>query len=308
MQKCSCGKISTCDACALRWLRSLSAPMLETALDAVESPGDGGRYPLLESNESCIPGRTYLISEVTGTILPGGATVSRGIVEGTEQRPGGPLVFHGKFQEANATNKNKRRYTMETLRRQTEKLAPMAAERGLYGELDHPTDAVIHFADASHLNLGFEWHGSVLHGRAEVIPTPAGRILEAVFRARGKVGVSSRGLGAGIMCPDGVLEIGDNYNMITYDAVCDPSTHQAYQAIAEAAGLGRAHARTVGHIAESLAAGDNERANALVQETLRHDLPNLPAGEVNSVCLSSKNSERAAAEIVNFFKLMTLSS
>lgn len=61
----------------------------------------------------------------------------------------GHSKFRGKFQEANAINKNKRMYPYEVLARNVEQLEETVGARGLYGELDHPTDSIVHLANPS---------------------------------------------------------------------------------------------------------------------------------------------------------------
>ena len=58
----------------------------------------------------------------------------------------GLTKFRGKFQEAEAVNKNKRIYPYAVLDENVKKLMPIIQNRGLIGELDHPTDSIVHFA------------------------------------------------------------------------------------------------------------------------------------------------------------------
>src|SRR5690606_16710746 len=104
-------------------------------------------------------------------------------------------------------------------------------ERGLVGELDHPTDSIIHFEKASHLITDLWWEGNVLMGEGEILPTPHGRILENLIKSNVRVGISSRGVGNGSVNSEGVLVIGESYKLITFDAVADPSTFSAYQKV-----------------------------------------------------------------------------
>jgi hypothetical protein len=151
------------------------------------------------------------------------------IVEGTT---GGPTKFRGKFQEANNPNKNKREYPYDVLRSNVDRLIETINARGLVGELDHPTDSIIHFEKASHIITQLWWEGNVLMGEGEILPTPHGRILESLIQSGVRVGISSRGVGNGKVRPqDGVLVIGESYKLITFDAVADPSTFSAYQKI-----------------------------------------------------------------------------
>ena len=74
-----------------------------------------------------------------------------------ESSSNGRTRFRGKFQEANAINKNKRMYTYETLDENVKRLQEVITEGGLIGELDHPTDSIIHFANASHIIKKLWW-------------------------------------------------------------------------------------------------------------------------------------------------------
>jgi hypothetical protein len=142
----------------------------------------------------------------------------------------GSVKFRGKFQEANAVNKNKRMYTYEVLASNVDKLDETIKARGLYGELDHPTDSIIHLANASHIVTKLWWDGNVLMGEGEILPTPSGMILKKFIESGCRVGISSRGVGNGQTNNEGVLVIGESYKLITFDCVADPSTYAAFQA------------------------------------------------------------------------------
>src|SRR6185312_286275 len=102
-------------------------------------------------------------------------------------------------------------------------------KRGLLGELDHPTDSIIHFEKSSHLVTKLWWEHSTLMGEGEVLDTPAGKVLRSLINSGVRVGISSRGVGNGSTNEDGVLVIGESYKLITFDAVADPSTFSAFQ-------------------------------------------------------------------------------
>lgn len=142
---------------------------------------------------------------------------------------GGLVKFRGKFQEANAINKNKREYPFEVLDENVERLQEMIRENKLVGELDHPTDSIIHFANASHLITKLWWQGNILMGEGAILSTPHGQVLKALINDGVKIGISSRGVGNGRVNEDGVLVIGESYKLITFDVVADPSTYNAYQ-------------------------------------------------------------------------------
>src|SRR4051812_23920157 len=89
-----------------------------------------------------------------------------------ESQTGGALKFRGKFQEANAVNKNKRMYPYDVLDLNVRRLGESLSGRGLLGELDHPQDSIIHFDKASHIITKLWWDGNTLMGEGEILPTP----------------------------------------------------------------------------------------------------------------------------------------
>ncbi len=171
-------------------------------------------------NEALTDGDDWLIGECTSTVTFDINEVSKGP---------GPVKFRGKFQEADAVNKNRRMYPRDILESNVKRLKDAVTNRGLIGELDHPTDSIIHFENASHLVTKLWWDGQTLMGEGEVLDTPSGKVLRSLMNAGVRVGISSRGVGNGSTNEDGVLVIGESYKLITFDAVADPSTFSAFQ-------------------------------------------------------------------------------
>lgn len=143
--------------------------------------------------------------------------------------PNGKLRFRGKFQEAEIVNKNKRMYPFDTLDENVKRLQATMPAGGLQGELDHPSDSIVHLKDISHKVTRLWWEGNVLMGEGEVLNTPAGNVLKALINDGVRIGISSRGVGNGRVNEDGILVIGESYRLITFDAVADPSTPEAFQ-------------------------------------------------------------------------------
>jgi hypothetical protein len=158
----------------------------------------------------------------------GGSDFQLQLIEGSSNK--GRLVkFRGKFQEAEAINKNKRMYPYDVLNENVQKLQESIKNRTLLGELDHPSDSVIHFANASHIVTKLWWDGNSLMGEGEILNTPHGKVLQALIEDGVRIGISSRGVGNGKVNEDGILVIGESYKLITFDAVADPSTFEAFQ-------------------------------------------------------------------------------
>lgn len=146
-----------------------------------------------------------------------------------ESKSNGRTTFRGKFQEAEAVNKNKRMYPFDVLDENIKRLQECVENRRLVGELDHPTDSIIHFSNASHVVTKLWWEGNTLMGEGEILNTPSGKVLQALINDGVQVGISSRGVGNGQSNEDGILVIGESYKLITFDAVADPSTFSAFQ-------------------------------------------------------------------------------
>ena len=141
----------------------------------------------------------------------------------------GLLKFKGKLQEAEIVNKNKRMYPFCVLDENVKRLQEVVKSRGLIGELDHPTDSIVHFKEASHVITRLFWDNNILMGEGEILTTAHGRQMKALLECGIRLGMSSRGVGNGKMNENGVLVIGEGYKLITFDAVADPSTPAAFQ-------------------------------------------------------------------------------
>lgn len=159
----------------------------------------------------------------------GGSGFELNLCEGSTTTRGGLTKFRGKFQEAEAVNKNKRMYPYDVLNENVERLHEAIVDRRLVGELDHPTDSIIHFANASHVVTKLWWEGNILMGEGEILNTPSGQIIKSLIDGGVRVGISSRGVGNGKVNEDGILVIGESYKLITFDVVADPSTFAAFQ-------------------------------------------------------------------------------
>ncbi len=141
----------------------------------------------------------------------------------------GLIKFRGKLQEAECINKNKRMYPYSVLDENVQRLKDIVKARGLLGELDHPQDSIIHFKEASHVITKMWWEGNLMMGEGEILNTAMGKQLKALLNDGIRIGMSSRGVGNGKVNENGVLVIGEGYKLITFDAVADPSTPEAYQ-------------------------------------------------------------------------------
>ena len=97
------------------------------------------------------------------------------------------------------------------------------------GELDHPESSVVNLSNVSHNITEMNWNGDDLIGTVEVLGTPAGNILKELFKSGIKLGISSRGMGSvETVNESGAQEVQDDFELIAFDFVSNPSTHGAF--------------------------------------------------------------------------------
>jgi len=141
----------------------------------------------------------------------------------------GPFVVKGILQRAEATNQNGRSYPFNTLLRESQKYTDhFVKERRALGELDHPESQVVNLKNVSHNVIEMHWEGKDLMGTVEVLSTPSGNILKELFRSNIRLGISSRGLGTIKKISEGVDQVQDDFELIAFDFVSNPSSRGAF--------------------------------------------------------------------------------
>ena len=147
----------------------------------------------------------------------------------TEDKDGQKNVFiEGIFMQAEKKNRNGRVYPKETLYGAVEKYVTEQVKPGrAVGELDHPEGPTINLDKVSHKITELKFVGDDVVGKAQVLKTPMGQIVEGLIDGGVKLGVSSRGMGtvenkgnASVVKPD--------YILATVDIVQDPSAQEAF--------------------------------------------------------------------------------
>jgi len=139
----------------------------------------------------------------------------------------------GIFQRADEANNNGRTYPRAILEGQVKKLQKKINERTLCGELDHPQNDSVKLSNASHLITKLYMRGPEVIGEAEILNTPAGLTAKALIEGGVKIGISSRGTGTISEGSDGAKIVNEDFNMVTFDLVADPSTRAAYPGMCE---------------------------------------------------------------------------
>jgi hypothetical protein len=156
----------------------------------------------------------------------GSLTESSGAAYGL---PGG-FVVQGVLQRAGAKNQNGRIYPKNILLRECQRYQrEYIDQHRALGELDHPESSVVNLNNVSHNVLKIWWNGDDLLGAVQILDTPSGNILKSLFKAGITLGISSRGLGSvKELRSEGVVEVQEDFELICWDFVSNPSTHGAF--------------------------------------------------------------------------------
>ena len=148
-----------------------------------------------------------------------------------------PFIVDAVFQKFGVKNANGRIYPEEVLKKQVELYQKKIQESNAIGELNHPAESTIDLDRIAINIIELHWEGRTLVGKLE-INTSYGFRKYGIVSTRGdqmanlllngyKIGVSSRGVGS-VEQKLGQYIVGDDFELICWDVVSDPSTPGAY--------------------------------------------------------------------------------
>ena len=161
-------------------------------------------------------------------LCPDGNCVLDVLTEAERKRlDDGAVFLVGVCQKAGVKNGNGRVYKKNTLEREIKNYQKAINERRSLGELDHPDDSVINLKNASHIVTKMWWEGDNVMGKIEILSTPSGQVLKELVNAGVKLGISSRGLGS-VKKQNGQTIVEDDFQLICFDMVSEPSTPGAF--------------------------------------------------------------------------------
>ena len=147
----------------------------------------------------------------------------------SEAKNNGRVVVQGVLQRAGAKNQNGRVYPKDILMREVKNYKKVQiAEKRALGELDHPESSVVNLQNVSHNVIDAFFEGDDVVGKVEILDTPAGKILKELLKAGIKLGISSRGLGSVEQVNEDTVKVGQDFELICWDFVSNPSTHGAF--------------------------------------------------------------------------------
>lgn len=148
-----------------------------------------------------------------------------------------PFIVDAVFQKFGIENANGRIYPEVVLKREVEKYQTKIQERRAIGECNHPSESVIDLSRVAINIIELHWEGHTLVGKMEILVSEGFR-RSGIISCQGdqvahlllsgiKIGVSSRGLGT-VTNKMGVLYVGDDFEIVCWDVVSDPSTPNAW--------------------------------------------------------------------------------
>ena len=147
------------------------------------------------------------------------------------------FIVSAVFQKYGVENANGRIYPEHVLKKEVERYMTKINESRAIGELNHPSESVIDLSRVAMNIIELHWEGRTLIGKLELLTSPGfrkyGIISNQADQAANlllsgiKIGVSSRGLGT-VTNKMGVLYVSDDYEIVCWDIVGDPSTPQAW--------------------------------------------------------------------------------
>lgn len=141
-----------------------------------------------------------------------------------------PLILkHVILQRADAKNQNGRVYPKEILMREAKAYKDnFVAQRRALGELDHPESPVVNLKNVC-CNVVDMWsENDDVMGNIEILSTPSGNIVRELIKNNIRLGVSSRGMGSVQQIGEGTVEVQEDFNLICFDIVSNPSTQGAF--------------------------------------------------------------------------------
>jgi len=146
------------------------------------------------------------------------------------ERNNGTMFLVGVVQRADAENGNGRRYPRKILEREVVNYMKLVRESRSVGECDHPGDdrVEIELKNVSHVITDLWWEGQDLKGKLKILNTPCGQIVSNLVKDGITLGISSRGLGSTRQDTRGNTIVEDDFQLICWDIVSEPSTQGAF--------------------------------------------------------------------------------
>lgn len=138
------------------------------------------------------------------------------------------MFFEGIFLQDTIKNRNGRIYPKQVMSEAVRRYySDYIDTKRSISELNHPSSPQVNPERASHMILSLKEDGNNWIGKAKILNTPMGSIVENLINDGVSMGVSSRGLGA-VKESNGSNVVQNGYYITAIDSVSDPSAPEAF--------------------------------------------------------------------------------
>jgi hypothetical protein len=140
------------------------------------------------------------------------------------------LYIAGPFLQAEKVNRNNRVYPQHIMDAAVNRyIEDYVKQNRALGELNHPAEPMVNPERAAIMTTELKKDGIYYIGKAKVLSTPMGKIVENLLNDGVKIGVSSRGLGSLKSTREGINEVQSDFMLTTAaDVVFDPSAQSSF--------------------------------------------------------------------------------
>jgi hypothetical protein len=148
----------------------------------------------------------------------------------TEARKDGTKKYsiEGVFMSAEQKNRNGRIYPRNVMEGAVSKYVTDQVSKGrAVGELNHPEGPTVNLDKVSHKIESLDWSGNDVVGKATILNTPMGKIVEGLLEGGVKLGVSTRGMGS-LQRTNDAMVVKPDFLLNAVDIVQDPSAPSAF--------------------------------------------------------------------------------
>jgi len=125
-------------------------------------------------------------------------------------------------------NRNGRVYPKPVMEKAVGKYVTEQVSKGrAVGELNHPEGPTVNLDKVSHKIESLQFDGNDVVGKASILDTPMGKIVEGLLSGGVNLGVSTRGMGS-LQQSNGGVVVKDDFLLNAIDIVQDPSAPSAF--------------------------------------------------------------------------------
>ena len=192
------------------------------------------------------------------------------LAESAADGQGKNLYMKGIFVQGGVKNANQRVYPVQEIAEAVGSVNKQLKEGySVLGELDHPDDLKINLDRVSHMITEMWMDGPNGFGKLKILPTPMGKLVEAMLTSGVKLGVSSRGSG-NVNESSGHVS---DFEIVTVDIVAQPSAPNAYPKAVYEGLMNMRNGHKVLEMAKD--AGANQKVQKFLAEELKRLIKDL---------------------------------